>query len=58
MTTTFKKKVYMNKKGEPGKRQQRRVDAAAKRPKHERPRASGAEHLFGTGRAMPALGAV
>ena len=30
VTTTFKKKVYMNKKGEPGKRQKRRADAAAK----------------------------
>ena len=28
---TFKKKVYANKKGEPGKRQKRRTDAAAKR---------------------------
>jgi large subunit ribosomal protein L15 len=31
VTTTFTKKVYTNKKGEPGKRQQRRVDSAAKR---------------------------
>ena len=31
VTTTFKKKVYMNKKGEPGKRQQRRAKAAEKR---------------------------
>ncbi len=29
--TTFVKKVYMNKKGEPGKRQQRRTKAAEKR---------------------------
>src|SRR5215469_16715503 len=28
---TFKKKIYANKKGEPGKRQKRRSDAAAKR---------------------------
>jgi large subunit ribosomal protein L15 len=28
---TFKKKVYANKKGEPGKRQKRRSDAAAKK---------------------------
>ena len=31
LTTTFTKKVYANKKGEPGKRQQRRADAAARR---------------------------
>ena len=31
VTTTFKKAVYMNKKGEPGKRQQRRAEAAEKR---------------------------
>jgi large subunit ribosomal protein L15 len=31
VTTTFKKKVYMNKKGEPGKRQQRRAKSAEKR---------------------------
>ena len=31
VTTTFKKKVYSNKKGEPGKRQKRRTDSAAKR---------------------------
>ena len=31
VTTTFTKKVYLNKKGEPGKRQKRRTDAAAKR---------------------------
>jgi len=31
VTTTFKKKVYMNKKGEPGKRQQRSAKAAEKR---------------------------
>jgi large subunit ribosomal protein L15 len=31
VTVTFKKKVYMNKKGTPGKRVQRRTDAAAKR---------------------------
>jgi len=31
VTTTFQKKVYLNKKGEPGKRQKRRADATAKR---------------------------
>lgn len=31
VTVTFKKKVYANKKGEPGKRQKRRSDSAAKR---------------------------
>jgi large subunit ribosomal protein L15 len=31
VTTTFKKTVYGNKKGEPGKRQKRRTDSAAKR---------------------------
>jgi large subunit ribosomal protein L15 len=31
VTTTFKKKVYLNKNGEPGKRQKRRTDAAAQR---------------------------
>ena len=31
VTTTFQKKVYANKKGEPGKRQKRRADATAKR---------------------------
>lgn len=31
VTTTFKKAVYMNKKGEPGKRQQRRKTSAEKR---------------------------
>ncbi len=31
VTTTFTKKVYANKKGEPGKRQKRRTDAVAKR---------------------------
>jgi large subunit ribosomal protein L15 len=31
LTTTFKKKVNMNKKGEPGKRQQRRAKSAEKR---------------------------
>ncbi len=31
VTTTFKKKVYMNKKGEPGKRQKRRAESAEKR---------------------------
>ena len=31
VTTTFVKKVYKNKKGEPGKRQQRRAKAAEKR---------------------------
>jgi large subunit ribosomal protein L15 len=31
LTTTFKKANYMNKKGEPGKRKQRRAQAAEKR---------------------------
>jgi len=31
VTTTFKKKVYTNKKGEPGKRQKRRAESAEKR---------------------------
>jgi len=31
VTVTYKKKVYMNKKGEPGKRVQRRTKAAEKR---------------------------
>ncbi len=31
VTLTFKKKIYMNKKGEPGKRVQRRTKAAEKR---------------------------
>jgi large subunit ribosomal protein L15 len=31
LATTFAKKVYSNKKGEPGKRQKRRADSAAKR---------------------------
>jgi large subunit ribosomal protein L15 len=31
VTVTFKKKVYNNKKGEPGKRQKRRTDSAEKR---------------------------
>ena len=31
VTTTFTKKVYNNKKGEPGKRQARRVESAKKR---------------------------
>ncbi|MCP5410818.1 MAG: 50S ribosomal protein L15 [Alphaproteobacteria bacterium] len=31
LTTTFTKKVYANKKGEPGKRQKRRAEAAEKR---------------------------
>jgi large subunit ribosomal protein L15 len=31
VTTTFTKKVYANKKGEPGKRQKRRADSTAKR---------------------------
>jgi large subunit ribosomal protein L15 len=31
VTTTFVKKVYANKKGEPGKRQTRRAEAAKKR---------------------------
>jgi len=31
VTTTFTKKVYLNKKGEPGKRQKRRTDSEAQR---------------------------
>jgi large subunit ribosomal protein L15 len=31
VTTTYKKKVYSNKKGEPGKRQTRRLEATKKR---------------------------
>ncbi len=31
VTTTFKRKVYLNKKGTPGKRQQRRAKSAEKR---------------------------
>jgi large subunit ribosomal protein L15 len=31
VTTTFQKKVYSNKKGQPGKRQTRRADSAKKR---------------------------
>lgn len=31
VTVTYKKKVYENKKGGPGKRQQRRIDSAKKR---------------------------
>ena len=31
LTATFKKAAYMNKKGEPGKRKQRRAKAAEKR---------------------------
>ena len=31
VTTTFQKKVYTNKKGQPGKRQTRRAEAAKKR---------------------------
>jgi large subunit ribosomal protein L15 len=31
VTTHFKKTAYRNKKGEPGKRQKRRTDSAAKR---------------------------
>ena len=31
LTATFKKANYMNKKGEPGKRKQRRAKAAEKR---------------------------
>ncbi len=31
VTVTYKKTVYANKKGEPGKRQKRRTDAAEKR---------------------------
>jgi len=34
---TFKKKVYFNKKGEPGKRQKRRIDSAAKRAARQSP---------------------
>ena len=34
VTVTYKKKVYMNKKGEPGKRVQRRTKAAEKRSAH------------------------
>jgi len=33
VTTTFKKTVYMNKKGKPGKRVQRRIQATEKRAK-------------------------
>ena len=33
VTTTFKKTVHMNKKGKPGKRVQRRIQAAEKRAK-------------------------
>jgi len=35
VTTTFVKKVYLNKKGEPGKRQKRRSDSAQKRAARE-----------------------
>ena len=35
VTVTFKKTVYQNKKGEPGKRQKRRADAAEKRAARE-----------------------
>ena len=38
VTTTFKKTVHMNKKGEPGKRQQRRTAAAEKRAARPRDR--------------------
>ena len=31
VTTTFQKKVYSNKKGQPGKRQTRRAESAKKR---------------------------
>ena len=31
MTTTYSKKIYSNKKGEPGKRQTRRAESAKKR---------------------------
>ena len=31
VTTTFEKKVYSNKKGQPGKRQTRRAESAKKR---------------------------
>ncbi len=31
VTTTFKKTVYMNKKGEPGKKAQRRAKSAEKK---------------------------
>ena len=37
VTTTFKKKVYMNKKGEPGKRQQRRIKSAETRAARKAP---------------------
>ena len=42
VTTTFVKKVYMNKKGEPGKRQQRRVESAKKREERRNSGKSGA----------------
>jgi len=35
VVTTFKKKVYMNKKGEPGKKAQRRAKAAEKKAARE-----------------------
>ncbi len=35
VTTTFVKKVYMNKKGEPGKKAQRRVKSAEKRAERQ-----------------------
>ncbi|HVZ68132.1 MAG TPA: 50S ribosomal protein L15 [Rhizomicrobium sp.] len=35
LTTTFEKKAYMNKKGEPGKRRQRRADSAKKRAERQ-----------------------
>jgi large subunit ribosomal protein L15 len=34
VTTTFKKKTYMNRKGEPGKKAQRRTKSAEKRAAH------------------------
>jgi len=34
VTLTYRKKVYMNKKGEPGKRAQRRIKSAEKRAAH------------------------
>ena len=37
MTVTFKKKVYTNKKGEPGKRQKRRTESAEKRAARQGP---------------------
>jgi large subunit ribosomal protein L15 len=39
IVTTFKKPVYMNKKGQPGKKAQRRAKAAEKKTAREAPRA-------------------